>query len=193
MIALRFLRTAAIALTVNQLNLQQQSNGISVYVDNHLVGNASSINFSSGNGTVQVCSKSATQVSCTPDYNTAVLASKANIQRGDMSRCVSTNGTPQYRCGTCRQADGTFVLCTGGLNPVATPTVVAPGMELEFVPDVPCPAAQSCTLNVDNTGLFTIKANDGGSNGVAVSGNGHIVHRVAADMVGTSLVWRLLY
>jgi len=184
------------ASSSNKLNLQQQSNGIAVYVDSKFVGNASSLQFSSSTGVVQVCVPQGQTVVCTPSYNSASLVTKQSLQRGDALRCVSSNGTFGYTCGTCVE-NGVSTPCAGGLNPVATATTVAPGMELEFVPDVPCAPIQNCSLNVDNTGLLGIRANDGGNNGVAISGNGHIVHRLAIDQVsgagGAQLVWRLIY
>lgn len=126
------------------------------------------------------------------DANTATLATKTTLQSGSATRCVSANGTFAYTCGTC-QVNGQPAACNGGLNPVGTPATVVPGMELEFIPDVPCAAVQLCTLNVDFTGLLTIKANDGGNNGVAISGNGHIIHRLGVDQISGQLVWRLIY
>lgn len=176
----------------NRLNLQEQSNGIAVLVDGKQVGFATSFNFASSTGLVQVCSASGGQVSCAPSYNTALIVTKQNLQAGTATRCVSTNGTFGYTCGTCL-VGGAPTLCAGGLNPIATPSTVTPGMELEFIPDVPCAATQNCTLNVDNTGMLTIKANDGGGNGVAISGNGHTIHRLGVDQISGQLVWRLIY
>jgi len=177
----------------NRLNLQEQSNGIGVYVDSKFVGNATSLQFSSSTGLVQVCSLGGQQITCTPSYNSAALVTKQSLQSGSALRCLSANGTFAYTCGTCI-VNGVSTLCAGGLNPVATSTTVAPGMELEFIPDVPCTAVQACSLNVDNTGLLGIRANDGSNNGVAISGNGHIIHRLAVDQVATGqMVWRLIY
>lgn len=162
----------------NHLNLQQQSNGIAVFVDGKLVGNAVSLNFTASTGVVQVCSAAGGQVNCSPSYNTATLATKQSVQRGDATRCVPTLGNCAFTCGT---------------NPVGTPTTIVPGTELQFVPDVSCTQAQGASLNVDSTGLMAIKANNGGNTNVAFAGNGHIVHHIAADKVGTSLIWRLTY
>ena len=160
----------------NKINLQQQSSGIAVFVDGKLVGNAVSFNFASGSGLVQVCVPAGAQVTCTPSYNS--IATKQSIQKGDAIRCVSSVGIQAYKCS---------------LNPAGTVSTIVPGVELEFVPDVPCAAAQSCTLAVDSAAALTIKANDGGSGGAVFAANGHIVHRLAADLLGSQLVWRLVY
>ena len=159
----------------NKLNLQQQSNGIAVYVDNQLVGNAVSLEFLSGNGVLQACVPSGSQVNCTPGYNTALILSKQTLQSGSATRCVSTNGTTAFACG---------------LNPTGTLATIVPGTELQFLNDVPCSTSQFCSLNVDNTGQLNIRANDGANNAVAFSVG---IHRVAVDSISGTLIWRLLY
>lgn len=189
---------ALLALSPNIINLQTQSNGVQVYVDGKLIGTRAAINFTTATGMMTVCTDNpaAGRVDCAPSPNTVYLASKVTVQSGLITRCVSTNGTFGYTCGTCLDASGKPVLCGGGLNPIAT--AITPGMELAFVPDVPClgtvgPNFPNCSLNVDNTGTISIRANDGSNNAVNISGNGHIIHRIVADLISTSLVWRLVY
>lgn len=152
---------------------------------------ATTLNLISGPSILWVCSPiGTTQLNCQSQANTASLVTKTNLQAGSATRCVSVNGTFAYTCGTCL-VNGQLQQCNGGLNPSVA--IVTPGMEIEFIPDVPCAADQPCTLNVDNTGLFTIKANDGGNNGAAISGNGHTIHRLGADQISGQVVWRMIY
>lgn len=129
----------------NHLNLQQQSNGIAVFVDGKLVGNAVSLNFNSGTGLMQVCSAAGNQINCSPSYNTATLATKATLQSGACQNINSGNGTIQYTATlgpTCQALAGYVV-----------------GMRFWLVTDAQC--AAGCSLDIDKQGVVAIKRADG--------------------------------
>lgn len=133
------------AATGNKLNLQEQSNGIQVLVNGQPVGFATTFNFVSANGIMQVCTPSGAQVNCTPSYNTAIMVTKGVLQSGACQYLNSTNGTIGY---------------TYQLGPSCQAlTVYTKGMRFWLVTDTPCPGA--CSLNIDNVGLKNIKRSDG--------------------------------
>lgn len=123
-------------------------------------------------------------------FNTAVIPGHVQIQQASDLRCASQNGTQAYTCGPCPPTGS----CTGiGPNPVINQ--ITYGMELQFIADVPCSAAVTplpCTINADSNGSLSIFVNNGSASPApATFGSGF--HRVVADLIGVSQVWRLEY
>jgi hypothetical protein len=122
-----------------------------------------------------------------PVTNSAVFATHSQIQQAGDLRCASRNGSKAYTCAPCPPTG----VCNTGIGPNPVVTEITYGMELQFINDVPCTAdGASCTLDVDNLGIMTIYTNDGGSTPATFLVG---FHRVVADLVGSSFVWRLEY
>jgi hypothetical protein len=117
-----------------------------------------------------------------PVVNSAVFATHNQIQQASDIRCQSTLQVQAYACPV-----------GAGPNPtIGTPVL---GMEIQFIADVPCVASRSpfpCTVNVENSGLFSVFVNDGSTVPTpATFGPGF--HRMAGDLIANQIVWRLEY
>lgn len=129
--------------------------GLTVQVDGTPVGTHGILNFESGNGITEVCREDVgrKRVTCTPSYNSAVVATHSTVHNNE-NYCVSTNGTTAYTCHL----------------PYSALISYRTGMTLTLVTDATC--AAGCTLNVDGAGIVSIKKIDGSTDpaGTLVAG-----------------------
>lgn len=82
-----------------------------------------------------------------PNINSIIWATHDQVHMGE-NVCKSSNGTTAYECS---------------FNATKALTQLTFGMPVYFYPDVDCTTSQSCTLNIDKTGIFTIEEIDGGA------------------------------
>jgi hypothetical protein len=118
---------------------------ISVQVGGKTVGSGTTLNFESGTGIIQACHPDplgSTRITCTPSYDSAVIATRESIH-GSQNFCSSTTRSTSY---ACRISSG--MLANYSI-----------GMTFVLVVDVPC--NNQCSLEVDGLGPVTIKRSDG--------------------------------
>ena len=118
---------------------------INVQVGGKPVGSGTTLNFESGTGIIQTCHpdpQGSTRITCTPAYDSAVIATREGIH-GSENYCASATGSTSY---ACRISNGLLGNYTTGITFV-------------LVVDVPC--NNQCSLNVDGIGPVTIKRSDG--------------------------------
>jgi len=115
---------------------------LTVQVDGRTVGVESKLNFKAGNGITQSCTDSEGRIDCAPSFNSALISTHDTVHANE-NFCSSYNGTSAY---TCRLRYKTL-------------TGYSTGMTFLLVVDAPCNT--SCSLNIDNQGLVTIKMIDG--------------------------------
>ncbi len=119
-------------------------------MDGKLVGNFTSISFTSENGIVWSYLLNGTSITLKAGVNTAAIVNKNILQSGACTFLNSTNGTTGYTYSfgsTCQAL-----------------TAYAIGQRFWLQTDTPCPisAVQSgCTLNIDMVGIRNIKQADG--------------------------------
>jgi len=117
---------------------------VAVQVDGHAVGAESTLNFIPGNGISQACADNhgANRVDCAPSFNSAVIATHDTVHANE-NYCASSDSSTAY---TCRLHYKTL-------------TSYAAGMTFLLVVNTLC--ASSCSLNIDNNGVVSIKMIDG--------------------------------
>jgi hypothetical protein len=116
---------------------------ITVQVGGRSVGAGTTLNFESGNGIVQACHPdSGDRITCTPAYDSAVIANRDSIH-GTQNYCSSATGNTSY---VCRISNGTI-------------QGYSVGMTFVLIVDVPC--GKQCSLNIDGLGPISIKRSDG--------------------------------
>jgi hypothetical protein len=126
-----------------------------------------------------------------PVTNSAVFATHNQIQQASDLRCASQNGTQAYTCAPCPLTGS----CVSGIGPNPFINQVVYGMELQFIVDSACVSTRApfpCTVNVDNFGPLSVFINNG-STAPTPATFGPGFHRIAADQIGSQLVWRLEY
>ena len=89
--------------------------------------------------------------------NTAILQSVDNAEQAGDNYCKSSNGTTGFTCKLQNKALAAY----------------KEGMPLKLFADVPCTAAQNCSVNVDSVGLKTLKDSTG-QNGAAFPAGFHL-------------------
>jgi hypothetical protein len=117
---------------------------VTVEVGGRPVGTRGALNLESGAGILETCrdESAANRITCEPSYNSALISTH-DTSHNNENYCFSTNGTAQY---TCRL-------------PYKAITAYQTGMAFVLVADAACSA--SCSLNIDNVGLVTVKKSDG--------------------------------
>src|SRR5579863_6607693 len=120
---------------------------VEIQVGGRHVGSRNTLNFanaagSSASGVLQACSDDGQRVNCSSSYNTAFIATHDTVHDNE-NYCNSTNGTTGY---TCRL-------------PFKALTSYQAGMVFLLTVDAPC--TTSCSLNIDNVGLVSVKKPDG--------------------------------
>jgi hypothetical protein len=132
-----------------QIDLSKQaknlpaSSGVTVRLDGTTVGQASTLDFRSGAGVVDLVNMNAQTALIQISADTAYLQTLAAEQAGSALACISSsNSTTAYSCAM-------------------TPTLTgySTAMILHWIPDVA--AAAGATLNVDTLGAKRIKMADG--------------------------------
>jgi hypothetical protein len=115
-----------------------------VQVDGKPVGVENNLNLIPGNGIMHACvdNPGKQRVDCTPSFNTALIPTHDTVHANE-NYCASTNGTSAYTCGMRNKALTTY----------------STGMTFVLNVDAACPA--SCSLNIDNVSLVSIKKIDG--------------------------------
>jgi hypothetical protein len=121
-----------------------QAGKLTVEVGGAQVGARNTLNFVSGNGILEACvdNAGANRIDCTPSYNYAVVPTHDTIYANE-NYCYSSNGTTLYTCHL----------------PFRALKAYRPGMTFLLNVDASC--ASSCSVNVDDVGIVTIKKNDG--------------------------------
>jgi len=116
---------------------------ITVQVGGKPVGSGNTLNFASGAGIIQSCHPDGgTRITCTPSYDSAVVAGR-EIIHGTHNYCRSATKSTSYEC---RISNSSLMAYSAGLTFV-------------LMVDVPC--TSQCTLNIDGLGPVTIKKSDG--------------------------------
>ena len=122
---------------------------IAIQVAGQPVGTRSTLNFMNGaggtvSGIIQVCNdnRPANRVDCSSSYNTAFISTHDTVHDNE-NYCNSSNGTTGYTCRLPFKALNNY----------------QPGMTFLLNADTGCVA--SCTLNIDNAGVVSIKKADG--------------------------------
>jgi hypothetical protein len=138
------LRAIAALLGLNLVNLQTQSTGIQVMINGKVVSTRATINFVPTNGTIVACTDNpaANRTDCSPDYNTAVIATLNQVTGGPQT-LVSANHTAAYTANVPYGVKGTPVL----------------GDAFILYVDTECIA--NCSLTINQGPLIAIKQSDG--------------------------------
>jgi hypothetical protein len=132
-----------------------QAQNVSIQVDGKPVGTEPTLNLIPGTGIVQACTdnRQNNRVDCTPSLNSAVSPTHDTVHRNE-NYCESASGTTAY---TCRL-------------PYKTLTGYRTGMTFLLNVDKTCDTA--CSLNIDNSGVVSIKMIDGATDprGTVIAG-----------------------
>jgi hypothetical protein len=117
---------------------------INVQVGGRPVGAENTLNLMPGNGILQICVDDRNQhrVDCTPSFNTALIPTHETIHANE-NYCVSGNGTTGY---TCQLPNSALTSYRAGMT---------------FLLNVDADCSQSCSLNIDNVKVASIKRADG--------------------------------
>lgn len=152
---------------------------IGVEVGGVTQGTQPSINFIAGSGIVQSCVNNNAQarVDCTPSFNTALIPTHDAIHANE-NYCASSNGTTGYTCSMPNKALLAY----------------SAGQALLLKVDTTC--SSSCSLNVDNVGVKSIKRSDGTTDpgGLLIAGraqwvwyDGTVVRLLAPGATGANV------
>jgi len=130
-------------------NVPPGNGTVTVQVGGRTVGSRPTLNLTNAagasvSGIIQSCTDnpSNNRIDCTSSYNSAFISTHDTMHSNE-NYCSSTNGTTAY---TCRL-------------PFKALTVYSTGMTFLLSTDLACVA--SCTLNIDNLGLGSLKRLDG--------------------------------
>jgi len=117
---------------------------ITIQVGGKQVGTRGTLNFANSAGIFQSCTDNsgAGRVDCSGSYNSAIVATHDTVH-GNENYCDSSNGTNVYTCAL----------------PFKTLTQYQIGMTVVLRTDATC--TTSCSLNIDNLGLKSLKQADG--------------------------------
>jgi Collagen triple helix repeat (20 copies) len=134
--------------------------GVTVDLNGTAQGTQPTLNFISGTGIVQACvnNTSASRVDCTPSFNTALIPTHDTIHANE-TYCASSNGTTGYTCSMPDKALPSY------------------SVGQVFLLNVDTTCASSCSLNIDNLGVLTIKEKNGTTDptGTLVAGQAQFV------------------